>query len=119
MPQAKKAQTEVPAEPQAEPQSDFITLEIQAAKELEYQRGQLGDQINSNREALRLFDARNMLDEDQGAWLDLFYPLKGRGTSRTKEETEATRKAKEAARKEVADARGTSTPTADPEADDE
>lgn len=72
--------------------------QIIRAKDLERERGDLMDRITKNRDYLRLMDANGELTDDQGAWLDVFYPVKEKGEQRTKAEVEATRKAKEEAR---------------------
>lgn len=73
--------------------------QIERAKALEKERSELQERITKNRDYLRLMDANEELTEEQGAWLDAFYPVKEKGERRTKEEIERTRKAKEDARK--------------------
>lgn len=94
--------------PAVKPQDQQETAadrQVQRAKELEFQKQELLEKIGKNRDYLRLMDANDELTDEQGAWLDAFYPVKEKGEQRTKEEIEATRKAKEAAVKEVAAAR--------------
>lgn len=73
--------------------------QIARAKGLERERADLMERIGKNRDYLRLMDANEELTADQAEWLDAFYPVKEKGEQRTKEEIEATRKAKEDARK--------------------
>lgn len=73
--------------------------QIARAMKLEKERAELGERISANRDYLRLMDKNDELTEDQGEWLDAFYPVKEKGEQRSKEEIEATRKVKEAARK--------------------
>lgn len=73
--------------------------QIARAKDLERQRGDLMDLITANRDYLRLMDKNDELTDEQGDWLDVFYPLKEKGEQRSKSEIEATRKAREEARK--------------------
>lgn len=73
--------------------------QIARANELERQRGDLMDLITANRDYLRLMDKNEELSTEQGDWLDVFYPQKEKGEQRSKQEVEATRKVKEAARK--------------------
>lgn len=74
--------------------------QIQRAVELEKERADVMDRINSNRTYLRLMDKNEELDEDQAEFLDVFYPEKERGERRAKADIEATRKAREAARRD-------------------
>lgn len=85
-------------QPTAAPQTS-AERQIERAKDLERQRFELMKAIGKNREYLRLMDANDELSEDEGAWLDTFYPNKERGEQRSAGEVEATRLAKEAARK--------------------
>lgn len=78
---------------------DMPSRQITRALDLERQRAELGEKITANRDMLRLLDKAGELSDDQGNWLDVFYPEKEKGTNRSKDEIEATRKAKEAARK--------------------
>lgn len=95
----------MPAVKQAE--QTAAERQIQRAKDLEKERYELGKRINSNREYLRLMDANEELQGqtvlngetvEMGEWLDVFYPQKERGQKRSKDEIEATRKAKQEAR---------------------
>jgi hypothetical protein len=74
--------------------------QIRRAVELEADRAKLMKRISDNREYLRLMDKNDELSEDQADFLDTFYPEKERGERRSKEDIEATRKAREAARKD-------------------
>ena len=74
--------------------------QIARAKTLEKQRAELMKKISDNREYLRLMDRNDELTDTQAEWLDVFYPEKEKGERRSKEEVEATRKAREAARKD-------------------
>lgn len=90
--------------------------QIARAKSLERERGELMDRITANRDYLRLMDKNEELTSEQGDWLDVFYPIKERGEQRSKEEVEATRKAKEEARNEKPDAPAPAAPAAKPKA---
>lgn len=81
------------------PDQTAAERQIDRAKDLERQRGALMELIAANRDYLRLMDKNDELTEEQGDWLDVFYPTKEKGEQRTKDEVEATRKAKEEARK--------------------
>lgn len=84
----------------AKDDGDLSTAErqIKRALVLEKTRAEHQDKISKNRDYLRLMDGNEELTEEQGAWLDSFYPVKEKGEQRTKEEIELTRKAKERAR---------------------
>ena len=86
-------------EAQAPVEQTAAERQIERAKALEKERSELQERITKNRDYLRLMDANEELTEEQGAWLDAFYPVKEKGERRTKEEIERTRKAKEEARK--------------------
>ena len=73
--------------------------QITRALSLEKERAELMRRISDNRDYLRLMDRNEELDDDQADFLDTFYPEKERGERRSKEAIEATRKAREAARK--------------------
>jgi hypothetical protein len=73
--------------------------QIQRAIDLEGDRAKLMKKISDNREYLRLMDRNDELNEDEADFLDTFYPEKERGSRREKSDIEATRKAREAARK--------------------
>lgn len=73
--------------------------QILRAHNLEKERAELQTKIGKNRDYLRLMDAGEELDTEQAAWLVTFYPEKEKGERRSAEEIEATRKAREAARK--------------------
>lgn len=76
--------------------------QIARAKGLERERAALMAKIGSNRDYLRLMAANDELTADERTWLLAFYPEKEKGERRSTEEVEATRKVKEAARKEGA-----------------
>lgn len=73
--------------------------QVKRALALEAERAALMKRIADNREYMRLMDRNEELDDDQAEFLDTFYPEKERGQLRSKEDIEATRKAREAARK--------------------
>ena len=73
--------------------------QIGRAMKLERERSELQARIASNRDYLRLMDKNEELSNDQGAWLDAFYPQKEKGTRRDKDDVERTRLIKAAARK--------------------
>ena len=75
--------------------------QIARAHALERQRAELQTQIGKNRDYLRLMDANQELTDEQGQWLDSFYPQKEKGERRSDEAIKRTRAAKEAARKPV------------------
>lgn len=77
---------------------------IWQAKQLEADRVAHQKKITQNRTQLRTMDGIDALTEDQGLWLDAFYPEKEKGKTRTKEEVEATRKLHAEAVKEVSGA---------------
>jgi serine protease inhibitor len=72
--------------------------QIERAKHLESQRAEIMVQVAKNRDYLRLMDQNGELTEEQGVWLDAFYPLKERGARRSKDDIDATRRAKAEAR---------------------
>lgn len=80
--------------------SDLTEAErqIQRAKDLEKEKAKLLERITANRDYLRLMDKNDALTTEQGEWLDQFYPLKEKGERRSREDIDATRKAKLAAR---------------------
>lgn len=73
--------------------------QIKRAMKLEKEISALRKSVNDNRDYLRLMDRNEELTEDQSEFLDTFYPEKEKGERRSAEEVEATRKAREAARK--------------------
>ena len=73
--------------------------QIERAMQLERDRASLLKRIDDNRKYLRLMDRNEELTTEQTEWLDRFYPEKEKGERRSKEEVEATRRAREAARK--------------------
>jgi hypothetical protein len=84
----------VPNAPQSEAEK-----QIERAKHLERERADLMERIGANREYLRLMDKNEALTDEQGAWLDTFYPLKEKGERRSKDDIAKTREAKTEARK--------------------
>jgi len=74
---------------------------IALAKRLERERAEKMKQIDDVRVMLRRFDRLGGLTEEQGAWLDTFFPEKEKGQRRSADAIEATRKAREAARKDT------------------
>lgn len=97
-PEPERTRTELLAAGAVEPE-DSAEKQIARAGALERDRSELQERIGKNREYLRLMDSNEELTEEQGQWLDAFYPEKEKGNQRTKEEIEATRKVKESARK--------------------
>ena len=73
--------------------------QIERAKTLEKERATLMEKISANRTYLRLMASNDELSADQVKWLNVFYPEKERGERRSAADIEATRKAREAARK--------------------
>jgi len=72
---------------------------IARAIKLEQDRARIMEQVGANRRSLRDLDAQDALDDEQAAFLDTWYPEKERGERRSKDDIEATRRAREAARK--------------------
>lgn len=89
---------EVPSSVDTNP---IITAAVHAAKELEYQRHTMSGRIDANRQMLRLLDQNEMLDEETGAWLDDFYPVREKGSARDDEAQKRSLEAKKAARDEI------------------
>ena len=81
------------------PAQAYAALLIEQAKELEAERSEVMERVTANRTQLRQMDTSGNLSDSQAAWLDVFYPEKEKGERRSKEEIEATRKAREEARK--------------------
>lgn len=73
--------------------------QIKRAIALERDISKLRKSVNDNRDYLRLMDRNDELNEDQSEFLDTFYPEKEKGERRSPAEVEATRKAREVARK--------------------
>lgn len=73
--------------------------QIVRAGDLERERASLMEKIGKNRDYLRLMDANEELTEEEGQWLETFYPTKEREIRRSKEDIEATRQARKEARK--------------------
>lgn len=103
MPQPK--QTANPA-PIAQAESNTATLVpgspawlIEQAEDLIRQQGKLNEKIVAVRQQLRTLDKLDGLDEKQQEWLDTVFPYKAKGERRDKDEIEATRKAREAIRR--------------------
>lgn len=82
----------------APPVETAADRQIARAKDLEKERFELSKRITANRDYLRLMDQNEELSSEQGVWLDTFYPLKEKGERRSKEDIDATRKAKLEAR---------------------
>ena len=91
---------QVPVAPGAVAELSEPEKQIARAKQLEKERAALMQKIAANRDYLRLMHRNEALTEEQGDWLDEFYPLKEKSKRRSKEEVEATRKAKLAARED-------------------
>lgn len=73
---------------------------IHQAQELERERKDVQDRIGVNRTQLRQMRDADELPADLVKWVDTWYPEKEKGTTREKDEIEATRKLREAARKD-------------------
>lgn len=73
--------------------------QIERAKQLEKERGVLQGKIAKNREYLRLMADNDELSAAEKKFVEVFYPEKEKGERRSDEEIEATKKAREAARK--------------------
>lgn len=84
---------------QPNPAQAYAAVLIEQAQALEAERAEVMERVTANRTELRLIDKQGNLSEEQGKWLDTFYPEKEKGERRSKEDIEATRKAREAARK--------------------
>ena len=72
----------------------MVQEEITAAIELLRQQRDLQAEISANRDTLRLLDKRGKLSDQQGDWLDAFYPLKAKGERRSAEDIARTRQAR-------------------------
>jgi hypothetical protein len=72
--------------------------QVRRAITLEKQVAELREKVNDNRTYLRLMDRNEELSEAQAEFTDVFYPEKEKGERKPKEETQATRRAKLAAR---------------------
>lgn len=72
--------------------------QIRRAKELEKDRAAVMEKITDNRNYLRLMDKNDALTDEQGEWLDKFYPSKEKGERRSEDDVKATREAKLEAR---------------------
>lgn len=72
---------------------------IEQAKKLEKERGEIMERIGANRAFLRNLHKMGGLDASQRKFVQTFYPEKEKGSTRSEDEIEATRKAREAARK--------------------
>lgn len=77
----------------------YAAVLIEQAQGLEAERAEVMERVTANRTELRLIDKQGNLSDEQGKWLDTFYPEKEKGERRSKDDIEATRKAREAARK--------------------
>lgn len=104
MPQSKKAAPEVEA-PNVEHLlpatlqhgNPMVVEEVNAAVALLKQQRDIQKQIGENRDTLRLLDKREKLSEQQGEWLDAFYPLKAKGERRSADEIAKTKAVRAAA----------------------
>ncbi len=99
---AKPAQTEKPPTEHEVTHSHAVGSPgwaIEQAKSLEQERGALMIRIGANRDFLRNLAKMNALDAEQAKFVTTFYPDKEKGSARSADEVEATRKAREAARK--------------------
>lgn len=72
--------------------------QIARAADLERKRAEIMKQVEANRKYLRLMDENDELTDQESEWLEVFYPLKEKGETRSKTEVEATRKLREQAR---------------------
>jgi hypothetical protein len=72
---------------------------INQAKGLERDRGKLLERIGANRSLLRQLHKVGALNAEEKKFVTTFYPDKERGSTRSEDEVEATRKTREAARK--------------------
>ena len=93
----------------AKPQ-DMVADAIKQAKELEFESALIRQDVDANRQFLRLFAKTGNLTDAQAKWLADFYPLKGRGTSRNDDDVKRTKELKRQAREEVAAERGEEVP---------
>ena len=75
--------------------------QIRRAIELERESASIRKRVNDNRDYLRLMDRNDELNDDQAEFLETFYPEKEKGSVRPADEVEATRRAREAARKGI------------------
>lgn len=73
--------------------------QVARAVALEAERAKNMKAVDSNRKYLRLMDDNGELSDDQAAFIDTFYPEKEMGEQRSQDEIDATRRAREAARK--------------------
>jgi len=88
-----------PATPPVQHHVGSVPWLIQQAKDLEIQRGEILEKIGAVRSQLRNLKKLGALDADALKFVQVFYPEKERGETRSKEEVEKTRAAREAARK--------------------
>ncbi|MDE2101949.1 MAG: hypothetical protein KGL39_32180 [Patescibacteria group bacterium] len=72
---------------------------VAQAKDLERERAALMEKIGANRNLLRQLHKVDALDDEMKRFVEQFYPEKEKGSNRSKDEIEATRKLREAARK--------------------
>lgn len=84
--------------PAAKAEQTMVGRQIERAKTLERERSEKLAEIATNREFLRLLAKSGEMSDSEQDWLEDFYPEKEKGESRTEEEQQATRDAKEAAR---------------------
>jgi len=78
---------------------DIVEQRIVRAGELAAAMTELREQINANRQTLRIFQKDGMLTDEQSAWLEGFYPEKSRASL---EEQIANAEARAAALREKA-----------------
>lgn len=107
-----------PAEPKAEPKDDAAEQEwnelvdratstghelaqeyVKDAIRLEGERAAVMAEISVTRDMLRNLDKTNKLNDDQAEFIDVWFPEKERGQNRSRDDIEATRRAKLAARR--------------------
>jgi len=122
MPQATKAsQSQKGNGNQTQPERKVVVPAeyVHTAKELEFRRSRIMVEINANRTFLRMLDTAGALDENEGAWLDTFYPAKKKKQPRSEEEIAATKALKKVAREEIAVEMGEDVPETEDEDEDE
>lgn len=98
-PPAESSAPKVPEFDASNPAQSYAAVLITQAMALERERAGVMEKVGANRTELRLIDKQGNLSDEQGEWLDTWYPEKEKGERRSKDDIEATRKAREAARK--------------------
>lgn len=73
--------------------------QVERAITLEREMSAARKRVNDNREFLRLMARNDELNEAQVEFVETFYPEKEKGERRAQEDIDATRRAREAARK--------------------